>query len=103
MMQYQINLRPEAEDDLNSIYDWSVLNFGKETADKTMNMLLRRIRRLESFPYSGSTTQDDYLNKEGYRMIIAGRYAAFYKVIENTVVVYRVVDTRRQYTLLFYE
>ena len=43
-MQYQIELRPEAEEDLNSIYDWSLLNFGQETADKTIGMILRGIR-----------------------------------------------------------
>lgn len=102
-MQYQIELRPEAEEDLNSIYDWSLLNFGQETADKTIGMILRGIRQLESFPYTGSLTPDDYLNQEGYRMLIVGRYAIIYKILSKIIPIYRVVDTRRQYTRLFYE
>ncbi len=102
-MQHQIDLQPEAEDDLNSIYSWSLLNFGRETADKTMGSILAGIRRLQSFPFSGSLTPDDYLNKEGYRMLIVGRHAVFYKIVGEIIPVYRVVDTRRKYSKLFYE
>ena len=102
-MQYRIEIRPEAHEDLKSIEDWSLLNFGWETALKTLDGLFRGMSRLKEFPDSGSLTPDKMLNEAGYRMVIVGRHVIIYKVIGETVFVYRVLDTRRQYTRLFYE
>ncbi len=102
-MKCKIELTNAAWEDLKSIQEWYVLNFGKETALKVTLKIKNALNRLEDFPDSGSRVPDEWLDRQGYRMVITGRHAAVYKHVGNIVFVYRIVDTRRQYTLLFYE
>ncbi|MBQ6995909.1 MAG: type II toxin-antitoxin system RelE/ParE family toxin [Lachnospiraceae bacterium] len=60
------------------------------------------IERLEQFPDSGSYTPDEWLNQQGYRMVICEKHVAIYKVIDTTIYVYHIADTRTEYTKLFW-
>ena len=64
--------------------------------------ILDVIERLEDFPKSGSLTPDKWLNEQGYRMVICEKHVAIYRLIEKTVYVYHIADTRTEYTKLFY-
>ena len=92
---------PVAFNDLRKIGDWYEWRFGKSSANKVVNGILDAIERLESFPNSGSLTPDEWLNVKGYRMVICDRHAAIYRLIEDVVYVYHIVDTRTQYTMIF--
>lgn len=101
-MQYQIKILPEAWEDLKTIEDWYLLNFGVETALKVTDSILNAIRRLEDYPDSGSRTPDEWLNNLGYRMVIVEHHVAIYKMIGQSVFVYHIADTRTAYNRLFY-
>lgn len=100
-MQCRIEIRPEALDDLMQIEDWYRLTFSEETAQKVTDAILNSIARLRDYPDSGSPVPGEWLNRQGYRMVISGRHVAIYKHIDDAVYVYHIADTRTQYTRLF--
>ena len=84
-MTYKVEILPTAWEDLKRIEDWYLVQFGVETALKVSNHILDTIERLERFPDSGSLIPDEWLNQQGYRMIICEKHVAIYKKIEDVV------------------
>ena len=99
--QYKVEILPTAWEDLKRIEDWYLVQFGVETALKVSNHILDTIERLERFPDSGSLIPDEWLNQQGYRMIICEKHVAIYKKIEDVVYIYHIADTQTEYTKLF--
>ena len=69
-MKYNVEILPAAWEDLKKIEDWYLINFDVETAIKVSDHILDGIERLGDFPDSGSRAPDDWLNEQGYRMVI---------------------------------
>lgn len=101
-MVYQVEILPTAWEDLKRIEDWYLIQFDTETALKVSNRILDAIERLESFPNFGSLTPDEWLNQQGYRMVICGKHVAIYRQIGKIVYIYHIADTQTEYTKLFY-
>ena len=100
-MKYKVELLPVAWEDLKKIEDWYFINFDVETAIKVSDHILDGIERLGDLPDSGSRTPDDWLNEQGYRMMISGKHVSIYRVIKDIVYIYHIADTRTEYTKLF--
>lgn len=101
-MKYKIEILPTAWEDLKQIEDYYLIQFGAETALKVSDHILDTIERLESFPDSGSLTPDKWLNEQGYRMVISGKYVAIFRQIDYIIYVYHIANTQTEYTKLFY-
>ena len=101
-MKYKVEILPSAWEDLKKIEDYYVLQFDVQTAIKVSDNILDVIELLEQFPYSGSLTPDEWLNEQGYRMVICQKHIAIYRVIKEKVFVYHIADTQTEYTKLFY-
>ena len=101
-MKYRVEILPSAWEDLKKIEDYYVIQFDEETAVKVSDHILDVIERLEDFPDSGSLTPDEWLNEQGYRMVICKKHVAIYRMIQDTVFVYHIADTQTEYTKLFY-
>ena len=100
-MKYNVEILPAAWEDLKKIEDWYLINFDVETAIKVSDHILDGIERLGDFPDSGSRAPDDWLNEQGYRMVISGKHVSIYRVIKDIVYIYHISDTRTEYTKLF--
>ncbi|MCI7131093.1 MAG: type II toxin-antitoxin system RelE/ParE family toxin [Lachnospiraceae bacterium] len=100
-MEYKVEILPTAWEDLKSIEDWYLVQFGVETALKVSDHILDAMERLEQFPDSGSLTPDPWLNEMGYRMVICEKHVAIFRRIGEVVYVYHIADTRTEYTKLF--
>ena len=100
-MEYKVEILPTAWEDLKSIEDWYLVQFGVETALKVSDHILDAMERLEQFPDSGSLTPDPWLNEMGYRMVICEKHVAIFRRIGEVVYVYHITDTRTEYTKLF--
>lgn len=98
---YKVEILPTAWEDLKNIEDWYRLNFDNDIAEKVSNNILDVIERLETFPDSGVLTPDPWLNKLGYKMVICKHHVAIFRLIDNTIFIYTVANTRREYTKLF--
>ena len=101
-MKYRVEILPSAWEDLKKIEDYYVIQFDEETAVKVSDQILDVIERMEDFPGSGSLTPDEWLNEQGYRMVICKKHVAIYRMIQDTVFVYHIADTQTEYTKLFY-
>ena len=75
-MKYKVQILPTAWEDLKRIEDWYTVQFGAETALKVSEHILDTFERLETFPDSGSLPPDEWLNQQGYRMIICEKQVA---------------------------
>lgn len=100
-MLYKVKILPTAWEDLKCIEDWYLVQFGAETSLKVSNHILDAIERLEKFPDSGSMTPDEWLNQQGYKMVICEKHVVIYKTIEKNVYVYHIANTQTEYTKLF--
>ena len=101
-MAFKVQILPTAWEDLKRIEDWYFVQFGSETALKVSDHILDAVERLEMFPDSGSLLPDEWLNKQGYRMVICEKQVAIYRLIGQTVYIYHIADTKTEYTKLFY-
>ncbi len=101
-MNYKIEILPSAWEDLKKIEDYYFIQFDAHAALKVGDSILNAIERLKEFPDSGSMTPDDWLNEQGYRMVICKKHVAIYRLIKNSIYIYHIADTRTEYTKLFY-
>jgi len=100
-MRYRVEILPSAWEDLKRIEDYYSIEFGIESALKVSNAILDSLERLERFPESGSRTPDEWLNNQGYRMVVCGKFISIYKEIRNSIFVYHIANTQTEYTRLF--
>ena len=101
-MKYKVEILPSAWEDLKKIEDYYILQFDVQTALKVSDHILDAIERLEQFQDSGSVTPDNWLNEQGYRMVICKKHVVIHRVIHQIVYVYHIADTQTEYTKLFY-
>ena len=99
-MKYKIIRTEKADEQLRDIIYYIADDSG--SVDIALNYLEKvenAIVMLEDFPYSGSIPKYSILRKQGYRVLIVERHLVFYKVNnnENVVIIYAIVDGRREY------
>lgn len=101
-MKYSIKILPTAWEDLKSIEDYYCIEFSIDSAIKVSNGILDAIEQLKGYPDSGSLTPDKWLDEQGYRMVICEKYIVIYRKIDNSVYIYHIGNTQREYNKLFY-
>lgn len=100
-MSYSVDILPSAWEDLKEIEDYYMMEFDAITALNVTNSILDSIEKLEQFPDLGVFTPDAWLNSLGYRMVICKKHVAIFKIIEDTIFIYHIADTRTDYPKLF--
>jgi len=96
MASYNVELLPAAYEDLEDIFDYILLD-NPAAAENMLDKIMTSLRRLEEFPHSGIRIIDDALKHYDFRMLIAGPYVAFYRLIDGTIYVYRILHGARNY------
>lgn len=86
--------------DLDRISDLHMLLAETKFAEEITDKLLDTIALLAEQPYMGALHPDPFLAQHQYRKLICGKYVCVYKVIGQTVYVYRIVDGRTDYPRL---
>ena len=97
----KLRLLTSAWSDLTKIEDWYTLEFSAQTGAKVVDSILKSLDRLELFPDSGSPVPDKRLSDQGYRMVLSGQYVSIYRVMGRELLVYRIANTKTEYTRLF--
>ena len=92
---------PTAWNDLERIEDWYAEQYGVEVAVKVSDSILNSIENLKLFPNIGVFTPDEWLNEQGYKMVICGLHVAIYKIVAGVIYIYHIADTRTDYPSLF--
>lgn len=73
---------------------------GVESARKVTNSIYNALDLLRTTPNMGVDCKDKPLKLKGYRMLICGHYICVYRVQENIIYVYHIVDGRTNYPKL---
>lgn len=99
-MMYKILRTDKAEDQLRDIIFYIADDSGDvDIALRYLDKIETAINRLQDFPESGSIPRYSILKKQGYRVVIVEKHLVFYKIKEEdkTVIIYAIVDGRREY------
>ncbi|MFB9273987.1 type II toxin-antitoxin system RelE/ParE family toxin [Cohnella cellulosilytica] len=93
-----IKYTPAAVDDLDEIFSYISEN-NLSAAEELLEQINRQIFSLAEFPDRGAVlSDDDYpLIQRGYRFIVAPPYLIFYRLVEDTVIIHRILHGRRDY------
>ena len=97
---YKILRTDKLEDQLRDIIYYIADDSASiDTALGYLDKIEKAINRLQEFSNSGSIPRYSILRKQGYRVVIVGNHLIFYKVDdqEKEVVIYAIVDGRREY------
>lgn len=89
MGKFNIEFLPEAYKDLDSIFDYILID-NPTNANNTLNKIMDSTRVLEEFPYSNGIINHKSLIYYNFRTLIVNLYIVFYRVIDDRVFIYRI-------------
>lgn len=101
MNGYTLEWLGPASDDLAEIVHYYRAAAGIDVARTVANKLITEINDLANFPYANPCTRYKTLQEKGFRVLITDNYLCFYKVLGQTVSIYRVLHGSRNYIKLF--
>lgn len=93
---YEVLLTDGAEQDLEAIYDYIAQFDGLAPANFVLDALLKAVESLSRFPQRGSHPRELLgLGVKEYRQVFFKPYRVIYRVSGDQVIVYLIVDGRR--------
>ncbi|CAM4230642.1 type II toxin-antitoxin system RelE/ParE family toxin [Lacicoccus alkaliphilus] len=96
MGSYKVALLPVAESDLDNILNYILIDDAK-AAERVLNRITDALRHLETSSYAGLKVVEESLVHLDLRMIVSDPYIVFYRIIDNTVYIFRVLHEARDY------
>ena len=100
METYDVRFLQEAFEDLEEI----ILYIAQESEDAALRIhdrIISKANDLSVFPKRGRSVPDEKMRKAGYRMLLVKPYIVFYRVIERSVFIYRVIHGASNYPMLY--
>jgi len=91
-----VELLPAAYADLDEIFDY-IMPDSLQAANETLDNIVSSLHRLEDFPKSGVPLTERSMKKFNFKMVIINPYIAFYRFIDEKVIVYRILHCARNY------
>lgn len=101
MTNFSVRILPAAWQDIDRISDHYLSRAGAAAAQRITDKLLDAAADLGKFPYMGALHPDPVLARMEYRKLICEDYVCVYRVVENTVYLYRIVHGATDYPSLF--
>lgn len=98
---YKLLYLSAAETDILSIVKFHADKVGPSSARKSYQAIQKEIGRLKEFPLMGQLHPDSELAPLGYRKLVINKtYVVIYRLIDDTVTVYRVLNGATDYPKL---
>lgn len=101
MQVYKLEILAPAWKEIEEMAEYHLMMVGPVSAKSITDQILLTIERLKTYPFLGKVVLDDELNMLGYIVVFSEKYACIYRVIEETVFVYHIVHSSRDYPGLF--
>lgn len=98
---FEIKILKTAWNDIERIVDLHMALSGPNSVRTVTDGILNSIEKLKDFPSGFPTVPEDEMSEAGYRMVIYKQYLSIYRIIDDIVYIYRVVDGRKNYPKLF--
>ena len=95
-MKHRVRILRRAQSDLLEIQRY-VARDSPPAAERVVSSLLEAVESLANTPLRGTIPRDGRLKAQGYRFLVVAPYLVFYKVVRQTVRIYRVLHGRRAY------
>lgn len=86
----EYRLSPEAESDMDNIWDYTAEEWGREQADRYARMLTERCSELAMSPETGKAVEV----REGYHRGVVGKHAIYYRIVPYGIAVVRILHER---------
>ena len=103
-MKYKVSIAKSAEDDLFEIYKYIFFNDCEENANRIHSKLEEKVRSLQEFPNRGHIPKElKFLGMEDFLEINYKPLRIIYRVIDDTVNVYSILDGKRDMQKLLHE
>lgn len=103
LMKIKLIYSPEAVADLEEIVKFHVIYVGVNSSRKIYKTIKECINNLENFSLMGQTHPDMVLAKNGFRKLVTkSPYVCIYKIFDDYVYIYRVVNGTTDYPSLLY-
>ncbi len=87
----------EAQAEYRDLLRYRRENVGVESARKFAGKILDSTRQLGRFPEMGVLREDRLLGRFGFRALYIDKYVCIYRVENDTVFIYHLVDARTNY------
>lgn len=97
----KLDFLQSAKSDLLAIAYKHRLLVGENSARKITGNIRSALENLKANPYLGVKCEGEQFTDKDFRRLICGNYLCFYKVKEDRVVVYYIIDGRTDYSRLF--
>jgi toxin ParE1/3/4 len=81
-------LSEKADEDLSRLYEYGILHYGQERADRYYNGLIERFEELAENPRLWQAV--DHI-RPGYRRSVYGRHAIYYRIDPDAIVIVRIL------------
>jgi toxin ParE1/3/4 len=96
MKRYEVLLSPDAQQDVQDIYDYIAHNDSELKADAVIEKLKAVLVSLEGFPQRGAVTKElRDIGITDYREVYFKPHRIVYRTLQDQVMIYLVVDGRR--------
>lgn len=102
MPKCEVRILTPAWNDLDRISEFHLRAVGPNSAEKITDKILDTIALLGDNPLLGALHPDTVLAQNNYRKILCDNYVCVYRMIGQTVYVYRIVHGATPYPKLFY-
>lgn len=101
MPKCRVELLPPAWLDVEKISDFHFEKVGADSAQRVTDKILDGVEGLAEFPLMGPPHPDPELAIQGYRkLVLTKTYVAVYRVIDNVVLIYHIVNGTTDYPKL---
>jgi len=100
MKPYEVEFLQEALDDLEEI----IIYLAERSSTAALNMhdtIIAKAEDLKIFPKRGRPVPNKKMNAAGYRMLGIKPYILFYRLLGNTIFIYRVLHGASNYPMLY--
>ena len=86
MASYRLSGR--ADEDLSRLYEYGIIHYGLERADRYYNGLIERFEELAENPQFWQAV--DHI-RSGYRRSVYGRHSIYYRIDPDGIVIVRIL------------
>lgn len=102
-MKSKIKYSKKAVNDLLEIKKYILLEFDSlEYAKNIINKIIRKLGKLEIFPYIGPLLSTKLSVITSYRYLVCDSYIVFYKVDNDQILIIRILHSRMDYAQVIF-
>lgn len=95
---YNIKFSEKSIKDMEEIKSYIVVELcNEQAANNVLKNIVDKVKRLSSFPLMGASLSSIININTDYRYLVCGNYLAFYRIVETTIYIDRVLYGQRNY------